>query len=58
MEFASVLACAVSQKRLVGATRTLARTYLYHDDQPVDLIADVAVRFVIGGLTARGAGDR
>ena len=39
---------------LVGATRHLARTYLYHDDRPVDLIADVAVRFVIGGLTARG----
>ena len=40
---------------LVGATRHLARTYLYHDDQPVDLIADVAIRFVIGGLTAREA---
>jgi hypothetical protein len=40
---------------LVGATRHLARTYLYHDDRPVDLIADVAIRFVIGGLTARAA---
>jgi len=40
---------------LVGATRHLARTYLYHDDRPVDLIADVAIRFVIGGLTAREA---
>ena len=38
---------------LVGTTRHLARTYLYHDDRPVELIADVAVRFVIGGLTAR-----
>ena len=37
---------------LVGTTRHLARTYLYHDDRPVELIADVAVRFVIGGLTA------
>jgi AcrR family transcriptional regulator len=39
---------------LVGTTRHLARTYLYHDDRPVELIADVAVRFVTGGLTARG----
>ena len=38
---------------LVGTTRHLARTYLYHEDRPVELIADVAVRFVIGGLTAR-----
>jgi AcrR family transcriptional regulator len=37
---------------LVGATRHLARTYLYHGDEPVDLVADVAVRFVMGGLTA------
>ena len=37
---------------LVGATRHLARTYLYAADEPVDLVADVAVRFVIGGLTA------
>ena len=38
---------------LVGATRHLARTYLYHGDEPVDTVADVAVRFVMGGLTAR-----
>jgi AcrR family transcriptional regulator len=38
---------------LVGATRYLARTYLYHGDEPVDLVADVAVRFVMGGLTSR-----
>jgi AcrR family transcriptional regulator len=38
---------------LVGATRHLARTYLYHGDAPVGLVADVAVRFVMGGLTAR-----
>ena len=37
---------------LVGATRHLARTYLYHGDEPVDLVADVAVRFVMGGLVA------
>ncbi len=39
---------------LVGATRHLARTYLYRGDEPVDLVADVAVRFVMGGLTAPG----
>jgi AcrR family transcriptional regulator len=38
---------------LVGATRHLARTYLYHGDEPVDAVADVAVRFVMGGLTSR-----
>jgi AcrR family transcriptional regulator len=38
---------------LVGATRHLARTYLYHGDEPVELVADVAVRFVMAGLTAR-----
>ncbi|HVW35583.1 MAG TPA: TetR/AcrR family transcriptional regulator [Acidimicrobiia bacterium] len=38
---------------LVGATRHLARTYLYHHDAPVDVVADVAVSFVIGGLTGR-----
>jgi AcrR family transcriptional regulator len=37
---------------LVGATRHLARTYLYAGDDPVELVGDVAVRFVIGGLTA------
>ena len=37
---------------LVGTTRHLARTYLYHGDEPVDVVADVAVRFVLGGLTA------
>jgi AcrR family transcriptional regulator len=37
---------------LVGATRHLARTYLYHGDEPVDVVADVAVRFVLAGLTA------
>jgi AcrR family transcriptional regulator len=35
---------------LVGATRHLARTYLYHGDESVDLVADVAVHFVLGGL--------
>jgi hypothetical protein len=39
---------------LVGATRHLVRTYLYHGDEPVELVADVAVRFVLGGLTAAG----
>jgi hypothetical protein len=38
---------------LVGTTRHLARTYLYHADRPVDAVADVAVRFVMAGLTAR-----
>jgi AcrR family transcriptional regulator len=38
---------------LVGATRHLARTYLYHGDEPVEAVADVAVRFVLAGLTAR-----
>ncbi|HYH51578.1 MAG TPA: TetR/AcrR family transcriptional regulator [Acidimicrobiia bacterium] len=38
---------------LVGATRHLARTYLYHGDRPVEAVADVAVRFVMAGLTAR-----
>ena len=38
---------------LVGATRHLARTYLYHGDEPVEEVADVAVRFVLAGLTAR-----
>ena len=37
---------------LVGATRHLARTYLYHGDEPVDVVAEVAVRFVMGGLVA------
>jgi hypothetical protein len=37
---------------LVGATRHLARTYLYHGDEPVETVAEVAVRFVMGGLTA------
>jgi AcrR family transcriptional regulator len=35
---------------LVGATRHLARTYLYASDEPVDVVADVTVRFVMGGL--------
>jgi AcrR family transcriptional regulator len=35
---------------LVGATRHLARTYLYAADEPVDLVADVAVRFALHGL--------
>ena len=38
---------------LVGATRHLARTYLYHGDEPVEVVAEVAVRFVMGGLTAQ-----
>jgi AcrR family transcriptional regulator len=37
---------------LVGATRHLARVYLYAGDEPVELVGDVAVRFVIGGLVA------
>jgi AcrR family transcriptional regulator len=37
---------------LVGASRHLARTYLMNDDAPVEAVADVAVRFVLGGLTA------
>jgi AcrR family transcriptional regulator len=37
---------------LVGATRHLARTYLYTGDESVEMVADVAVRFVMGGLTA------
>ena len=37
---------------LVGATRHLARTYLYTGNTAVDTVADVAVRFVMGGLTA------
>jgi AcrR family transcriptional regulator len=37
---------------LVGATRHLARTYLYHGDVAVETVAEVAVRFVRGGLTA------
>jgi AcrR family transcriptional regulator len=37
---------------LVGATRHLARTYLYRGEAPVEVVADVAVRFVMGGLTA------
>jgi AcrR family transcriptional regulator len=40
---------------LVGATRHLARTYLYFADEPVDVVADVAVRFVLGGLTGAAA---
>jgi AcrR family transcriptional regulator len=40
---------------LVGATRHLARTYLYHSDESVDVVADVAVRFVLGGLTGWAA---
>jgi AcrR family transcriptional regulator len=39
---------------LVGATRHLARTYLYFADEPVELVADVAVRFVLGGLAGDG----
>jgi len=35
---------------LVGATRHLARTYLYAADEPVDVVADVAVRFALHGL--------
>ena len=38
---------------LVGASRHLARTYLRAGDEPVEVVADVAVRFVLGGLTAR-----
>jgi len=41
---------------LVGATRHLARTYLYFADEPVELVADVAVRFVLRGLAANGRG--
>jgi len=37
---------------LVGATRHLARTFLYHGEEPVGVVAEVAVRFVMGGLTA------
>jgi AcrR family transcriptional regulator len=43
---------------LVGATRHLARTYLYHADEPVDLVADVAARFVLGGLAGGGEAAR
>lgn len=42
---------------LVGATRHLVRTYLYDRDEPVDMVADVAVRFVMGGLTAGAGGS-
>jgi len=35
---------------LIGATRHLARTYLYAADEPVDVVADVAVRFALHGL--------
>ena len=35
---------------LVGATRHLARTYLYAADEPVEVVADVAVRFALHGL--------
>ncbi len=38
---------------LVGATRHLARTYLLTGAAPVEAVAEVAVRFVMGGLTAR-----
>jgi AcrR family transcriptional regulator len=37
---------------LVGATRHLARTYLYRAGAPVEVVADVAVHFVMGGLTS------
>ncbi|HEY4409304.1 MAG TPA: TetR/AcrR family transcriptional regulator [Acidimicrobiia bacterium] len=40
---------------LVGATRHLARTYLYFADEPVEVVADVAVRFVLGGLQGAAA---
>jgi AcrR family transcriptional regulator len=40
---------------LVGATRHLARTYLYFADEPVEVVADVAVRFVLGGLMGAAA---
>ena len=40
---------------LVGATRHLARTYLYFADEPVEMVAEVAVRFVLGGLTGAPA---
>ena len=36
---------------LMGATRHLARTYLYAADEPVEVVADVAVGFVLHGLT-------
>ena len=42
---------------LVGATRHLVRTYLYDRDEPVEVVADVAVRFVMGGLTAGAGGS-
>jgi AcrR family transcriptional regulator len=35
---------------LIGATRHLARTYLYHADVHVDVVADAAIGFVLGGL--------
>ena len=47
---------AILAHALVGATRHLARTYLYFADEPVELVADVAVRFVLGGLAANGRG--
>ena len=34
----------------MGATRSLARRYLYDGDRPVDEVADVAVRFTLRGL--------
>jgi len=40
---------------LVGATRHLARTYLYAADEPVEVVADVAVRFALYGLAGGGA---
>ena len=40
---------------LVGATRHLARTYLYRGDESVEAVANVAVRFVMGGLTNRAS---
>jgi len=43
---------------LVGATRHLARTYLYAADEPVDVVADVAVRFVTGGLVGAEPEER
>lgn len=35
---------------LIGATRHLARRYLYDADLPVEEVADVAVRFALHGL--------
>ena len=41
---------AVLAHALIGASRHLARKYLYEKDEPVERIADVAVSFTLHGL--------